>query len=65
MLGGVPIGVIITVVIDETGKCNGRGAYLKLALEVIEKAKITKILDRQLEVEVPVQIYEDLKNLLK
>lgn len=54
-----------TVVIDETGKCNGRGAYLKLDLAVIEKAASTKVLDRQLEVEVPVQIYEDLKNLLK
>ncbi len=54
-----------TVVIDETGKCNGRGAYLKLSLEVIEKAKTTKVLNRQLETEIPEQIYEDLKNLLK
>ena len=50
---------------EGTVKCNGRGAYLKLSLEVIEKAKMTKVLDRQLEVEVPAQIYEDLKNLLK
>lgn len=54
-----------TIAIDETGKCNGRGAYLKLDLAVIEKAKTTKALDRQLEIEVPDQVYEDLKNLLK
>ena len=36
------------VVIDDTGKINGRGAYLKLSLDAIEKAEKTKILDRKL-----------------
>lgn len=53
-----------TVIIDASGKANGRGAYLKLDLEVIEKAEKNKILDRQLQLEVPSQIYEELKKLI-
>ena len=52
------------VIIDETGKANGRGAYLKLALDVIDKAEKSKILDRVLELEVPTSIYENLRNLI-
>ena len=53
------------VVVDTTGRQNGKGAYLKLSLEVIERAKISKALDRALEVEVPNGVYEELKNLIK
>lgn len=49
------------IVIDKSGKKNGRGAYLKLSLEVIEKAKKSKILNKKLETEVPDSIYEELK----
>ena len=52
------------VKIDETGKMNGRGAYLKKDLEVFNKAKKSKILDRHLEVSVPDSIFESLKELL-
>lgn len=50
--------------VDETGKVNGRGAYLKKDLEVFEKAKKTKLLDRHLETTVPDEIFEELKNLM-
>ena len=53
------------VVIDESGKLNGRGAYIKLNEEVIKKAQKTKILDRTLEVEVPSSIYESLLKMLE
>ncbi len=53
------------VVIDESGKLNGRGAYIKLNEEVIKKAKKNKILDRTLEVEVPESIYEELFKILE
>ena len=46
------------VKIDETGKMNGRGAYLKKDLEVFNKAQKSKILDRHLEVSVPDSIFE-------
>lgn len=49
------------VIVDETGKANGRGAYIKLSLETIEKAEKSKILNKKLEVEVPTSIYEELK----
>ena len=39
-----------SVVVDTTGKLNGRGAYLKKDLAVFEKAKKSKVLDRHLEV---------------
>ena len=52
------------VVVDQTGKANGRGAYLKLDLEVINKAEKIKVLDKILEVEVPSNVYEELRNLL-
>ena len=53
------------VVIDETGRTNGHGAYLKKDLEVIEKAQKTKVLSRSLEIEIPESIFESLKNLVK
>lgn len=53
------------VIVDTTGKANGRGAYLKLSLEVIDKAEKSKILDRTLEVTILPSIYEELRNLVK
>ncbi len=52
------------VVIDESGKANGRGAYLKKDKEVFLKAKKSKVLNRMLEVEVPDKVFEDLNDLL-
>lgn len=49
------------IIIDLTGKANGRGAYLKKELTVFEKAKKTKVLEKHLEVEIPDSIYEQLK----
>ena len=52
------------VIVDLTGKANGRGAYLKKDITVIEKAQKTKILNRILETEVKEEIYNELKNLV-
>jgi predicted RNA-binding protein YlxR (DUF448 family) len=51
------------VSIDLNGKAPGRGAYLKLAKEVILLAKKNKALDRKLETTVPEEIYEELLKL--
>lgn len=48
------------VVYDETGKVNGKGAYLKKDKEVILKAIKSKSLDRLLEVEVPEEVLNSL-----
>lgn len=53
------------VIIDLNGKANGRGAYLKKDLEVFEKARKTKVLNKYLEVEIKDEVYEELNNLLK
>lgn len=48
------------VLIDETSRMNGKGAYLKKDAEVINKARKNKILDRALEVEVPEALYDEM-----
>ncbi len=48
------------VFVDETGKANGRGAYIKKDREVIEKARKSKILERHLEVTIKDEIYDEL-----
>lgn len=53
------------VIIDLNGKANGRGTYLKKDVEVFEKAKKNKVLNKQLEIEVPDEIFEQLKELVK
>ena len=50
--------------VDTTGKANGKGAYLKLAKEVIDKARVNKALDRALEIEIPHEIYDELEKLI-
>lgn len=52
------------VIIDESGKANGRGAYLKKDKDVFLKAQKNKILNRVLEVEVPDKVFEELNDLL-
>ena len=52
------------VIVDLTGKANGRGAYLKKDAEVFEKAKKSKVLNRHLEVEVKDSVFEELNKLI-
>ena len=53
-----------TVIYDKTGKCNGKGAYLKKDINVINKAKKTKILERVLEVKVDDSLYDTLERII-
>ncbi len=53
------------VVLDETGRQNGKGAYLKKDVSVIEKAKKNKILDKALEASVPTYLYEEMFEIVK
>ena len=48
------------IVIDETGKVNGHGVYLKKDENVIKLAKDKKILNHELGVEVPDDIFDKL-----
>ena len=53
------------VVVDETGKLNGRGAYIKKDLEVLELAKKSKVLAKRLECEIEDIVYENIKNIIE
>ena len=51
--------------VDETGKLNGRGAYIKKSLEVLEKAKKSKLLEKRLECSIDESVYEEIKNIIE
>ena len=53
------------VSVDLTGKMNGRGAYIKKDLEVLEKANKTKALEKHLETSIPDSIYESIEKIIK
>ena len=49
------------IVIDTTGRKNGRGAYLCHSVDCLTKAMKNKGLERSLKVSVPETVYEELK----
>lgn len=49
------------ILIDSTGRKNGRGAYLCASSECLEKARKNKGLARSLKTVIPPEIYEELK----
>ena len=53
------------VFIDESGKQNGKGCYLKKDIEIIKRAKANKIIDKILEINVEEEIYDNLIKLIK
>lgn len=52
------------VSVDMTGKVNGRGAYIKKDIDVLEKAIKSKILEKALETTISDKVYEDIKNII-
>ena len=50
--------------IDDSGKMNGRGAYIKKDITVLEKAKKSKILDKALETSIPLEIYDKINEII-
>ncbi len=48
------------IIIDPTGRANGRGAYLQPTLETYKKAKKTRALERALKKNLTDQFYEML-----
>ena len=53
------------IVVDMTGKINGRGAYIKKDIEVLEKAHKSKILERRLEASISDEIYDKIGETIK
>lgn len=52
------------ITIDETGKQEGRGAYICNNIECLEKVVKSKRLERTLEKEISQEVYENLKELI-
>ncbi|MDO5539751.1 MAG: YlxR family protein [Eubacteriales bacterium] len=49
------------LVIDTTGRKNGRGAYLCFSRDCFEKAVKSKGLERSLKMNIPMEVYDSLK----
>lgn len=53
------------IVLDATGKKNGRGAYICPNSECLEKARKSRGLERSLKMAIPKEIYEQLGEEMK
>ena len=49
------------IVIDETGRKNGRGAYICPSMDCFRKAVKGKGLERSLKMAIPKEVYETLE----
>ena len=49
------------IFLDDTGKKNGRGAYICKTMQCLEKAVKNKGLERSLKVRIPQEVYDELK----
>ncbi|MGI6008153.1 MAG: RNase P modulator RnpM [Ruminococcus sp.] len=52
------------IVLDATGRKNGRGAYLCVSRDCLAKAVKNKGLERSLKAEIPESVYETLEKEL-
>ena len=52
------------ILVDLTGKQNGKGDYITKSKEVLEKAKKNKALDKALEITIPDSIYEEIESII-
>lgn len=52
------------ILIDETGKLPGRGAYICDNIECLEKAIKTKRLERTLKSNIDEKIYNDIRGVM-
>lgn len=53
------------IVVDATGRKNGRGAYICPRLECFAAARKSKGLERSLKLTIPEDIYEELQKEMK
>ena len=53
------------VKVDETGKLNGRGAYIKKDVAVLEKAIKSGLLAKRLECNIEENVYEEIRKIIE
>jgi len=49
------------IVLDATGRKNGRGAYICASMDCLKTARQRKGLERSLKVAIPQEVYESLE----
>lgn len=49
------------IVLDATGRKNGRGAYICASMECLKTARKRKGLERSLKVAIPAEVYDSLE----
>ena len=49
------------IILDATGRKNGRGAYICASMECLKTARQRKGLERSLKVAIPQEVYESLE----
>lgn len=52
------------ILADITGKLNGRGAYIKKDITVLEKAKKNKVLERALDTVIDDNVYDEISKII-
>ena len=52
------------IIIDKTGKANGRGAYICDDKECLEKAIKSRRIEKTFEMKIDEKIYEDLRGVM-
>ena len=52
------------ILLDKTGKKNGRGAYICSSMECLEKAIKGKKLEKEFETKISNEIYDELRNIM-
>ena len=52
------------IMVDLSGKANGRGAYIKNDVEVLDKAIKNKSLERALECEIPATVCDRIRKII-
>lgn len=52
------------IVLDITGKKNGRGAYICRSVDCFQKARKQKSLERSLKISIPPEVYDSIEKEL-
>lgn len=53
------------IVLDATGRKNGRGAYLCRSLDCLQRARKNRGLERSLKTAIPSEVYDSLEKELE
>ncbi|WP_338982912.1 RNase P modulator RnpM [Spiroplasma endosymbiont of Othius punctulatus] len=53
------------IFVDQTGKANGRGVYLKASLDALQVVRKSRLLERSLKTKLPEEVYLAIEKEIK